>query len=97
MLRCWWHSPEPAHRTKKVTVDTTRVHARGPDDALEAQYAGLERLCCIDGYVYVGRVVESPHDLDGEVVEYLAGNLAIIDVTYDGWSKTGGKRDANCM
>jgi hypothetical protein len=23
-------------------------------------------------------------------------NLAIIDVTY-GWSKTGGKRDANCM
>jgi hypothetical protein len=31
------------------------------------------------------------------LVEYLnVRNLAIIDVTY-GWSKTGGKRDANCM
>jgi hypothetical protein len=25
---------------------------------------------CIDGWVYLGRVVESEHDLDGEVVEY---------------------------
>jgi hypothetical protein len=25
---------------------------------------------CIDGWVYLGRVVESPHDLDGEVVFY---------------------------
>jgi hypothetical protein len=25
---------------------------------------------CIDGWVYLGRVVESQHDLDGEVVEY---------------------------
>jgi hypothetical protein len=25
---------------------------------------------CIDGWVYLGRLVESEHDLDGEVVEY---------------------------
>jgi hypothetical protein len=25
---------------------------------------------CIDGWVYLGRVVESEYDLDGEVVEY---------------------------
>jgi hypothetical protein len=25
---------------------------------------------CMDGWVFVGRVVESEHDLDGEVVEY---------------------------
>jgi hypothetical protein len=25
---------------------------------------------CIDGWVYLGRVVESQHDLDGEVVEH---------------------------
>jgi hypothetical protein len=25
---------------------------------------------CVDGWVFVGRVVESEHDLDGEVVEY---------------------------
>ena len=26
---------------------------------------------CMDGWVYLGRVVESEHDLDGEVVEYV--------------------------
>jgi hypothetical protein len=25
---------------------------------------------CIDGWVFLGRVVESEHDLDGELVEY---------------------------
>jgi hypothetical protein len=25
---------------------------------------------CLDGWIYLGYVVESPHDLDGEVVEY---------------------------
>jgi hypothetical protein len=25
---------------------------------------------CMDGWVFLGRVVESEHDLDGEVVEY---------------------------
>ena len=26
---------------------------------------------CYDGWVYIGRMVESEHDLDGEVVEYV--------------------------
>jgi hypothetical protein len=26
---------------------------------------------CIDSWVFLGRVVESEHDLDGEVVEYI--------------------------
>jgi hypothetical protein len=25
---------------------------------------------CYDGWIYLGRVVESEHDLDGEVIEY---------------------------
>jgi predicted nucleic acid-binding Zn finger protein len=33
--------------------------------------AAKNRPCaCMDGWVYLGRVVESEHDLDGEVVEY---------------------------
>jgi hypothetical protein len=33
--------------------------------------AAKARPCaCIDGWVYLGRVVESQHDLDGEVVVY---------------------------
>jgi hypothetical protein len=41
------------------------------DDTVEAHYASLERPhACIDGWVFLGRVVESEHDLDGEVVEY---------------------------
>jgi hypothetical protein len=40
-------------------------------DSVEAHYACLERPhACIDGLVFLGRVVESEHDLDGEVVEY---------------------------
>jgi hypothetical protein len=40
------------------------------DDTLEAHYACLERPhVCMDGWVFLGRVVESEHDLDGEVVE----------------------------
>jgi hypothetical protein len=53
----------------------TIAHDAHPhDDTVEAHYSGLERLesphACIDGWVFVGRVVESEHDLDGEVVEY---------------------------
>jgi hypothetical protein len=44
------------------------------DDTVEAHYASLERdpeaCLCYDGWVFLGRVVESEHDLDGEVVEY---------------------------
>jgi hypothetical protein len=53
-------------------MDTTRVHPHAhDDDSVEAHYAGLEPPCaCMDGWVFLGRVVESEHDLDGEVVEY---------------------------
>jgi hypothetical protein len=64
-------------------VDEVRVHpealagdpfvaaARAHDDTVEAHYACLERPhACMDGWVFLGRVVESEHDLDGEVVEY---------------------------
>jgi hypothetical protein len=43
------------------------------DDTVEAHFSGLERLrhcACMDGWVFLGRVVESEHDLDGEIVEY---------------------------
>jgi hypothetical protein len=62
---------DPAHRTWRFTVDTTESSAphahpstEDHDDTVEAHYA------CLDGWVYLGRVVESEHDLDGEVVEY---------------------------
>jgi hypothetical protein len=64
-------------------VDEVRVHpevlagdpfvaaAHDHDDTVEAHYACLERPhACLDGWVFLGRVVESEHDLDGEVVEY---------------------------
>jgi hypothetical protein len=53
-------------------MDTNRVpQPRHDDDSVEAHYACLERPCaCMDGWVFVGRLVESEHDLDGEVVEY---------------------------
>jgi hypothetical protein len=44
------------------------------DDTVEAHYSALERLrpcACMDGWVFLGRVLESEHDLDGEVVEYI--------------------------
>ena len=45
--------------------------AEDHDDTVEAHYACLERPCaCMDGWVFLGRLVESEHDLDGEVVFY---------------------------
>jgi hypothetical protein len=41
----------------------------------ETPHACLEReaeaCLCYDGWVFLGRVVESEHDLDGEIVEYI--------------------------
>jgi hypothetical protein len=53
-------------------MDTNRVpQPRHDDDTVEAHYACLERPhACMDGWVFLGRVLESEHDLDGEVVEY---------------------------
>jgi len=53
-------------------MDTPRVHPdEHDDDTVGAHYACIERpQACMDGWVFLGRVVESEHDLDGEVVEY---------------------------
>jgi hypothetical protein len=68
----------PEARTTKghfmASIESSAPPAHPPedhDDTLEAHYASLERPCaCMDGWVFLGRVVESEHDLDGEVVEY---------------------------
>ena len=58
------------------TTESSAPHAHPStedhdDDTIDAHYACLERPCaCMDGWVFLGRVVESEHDLDGEVVEY---------------------------
>ena len=41
------------------------------DDTPNTRYASPERPhACVDGYIFVGYLVESAHDLDGEVEEY---------------------------
>jgi hypothetical protein len=57
---------------KNFTAPPAHPSTEDHDDTIEAHYASLERPCaCIDGWVFLGRVVESEHDLDGEVVEYI--------------------------
>ena len=59
-------------------MDSTSVHPHDHDDALDAHYAGLERLPdhapteerphgCIAGYVFIGHLVEE----DGEEREII--------------------------
>jgi hypothetical protein len=67
----------PTRRSLMDTAESSAPHAHPSteeqDDTVEAHYACLERLrphACMDGWVFLGRVVESEHDLDGEVVEY---------------------------
>ncbi len=58
-------------------MDTRSVHPEGPDDTIDAHYAGLERLellailkaphGCMNGLVYIGHMVEDPET--GEEVE----------------------------
>jgi hypothetical protein len=67
--------PAQRERTPMDTTESSAPHAHpstGEHDAtVEAHYACLERPhACVDGWVFLGRVVESEHDLDGEVVEY---------------------------
>jgi hypothetical protein len=57
--------------TKGGTVDEHTIspagdgfYAKGLHDEQDHPHA------CIDGWVFLGRIVESEHDLDGEVVEY---------------------------
>jgi hypothetical protein len=68
---------DPAQRertpmdTRKSSAPYAQPSTDDQDDTLEAHYACLERPhACMDGWVFLGRVVESEHDLDGEVVEY---------------------------
>ena len=52
-------------------MDTTRIHDH--DDTLDAHYSGLERLrphACMDGYVFIGHLVEEDGE-EFEVVEAL--------------------------
>jgi hypothetical protein len=57
--------------TQKSSAPPAHPSTEDHDDSVEAHYASLERPhACMDGWVFVGRVVESEHDLDGEVVEY---------------------------
>jgi hypothetical protein len=57
--------------TTESSVPHARPSTEEHDDTVEAHYACLERPCaCIDGWVFLGHVVESEHDLDGGVVEY---------------------------
>jgi hypothetical protein len=54
-----------------TTVDNIRVHPDVPDDTLDAQHSGLERLAsaphfCYDGLVFVGY---EGVDENGELVE----------------------------
>src|SRR5687767_14746894 len=51
------------------TTESSAPHAHPSiedhDDTVEAHYSCLERPCaCIDGWVFLGRVVESEHDLE---------------------------------
>jgi hypothetical protein len=52
-------------------VDTTESSAPHAHPSTEEHDGQHERPhACMDGWVFLGRVVESEHDLDGEVVEY---------------------------
>src|SRR5918993_1060765 len=68
--------PGPQGRSPMDTTESSAAHAHPStddhDDTVEAHYACLERPCaCMDGWVFLGRLVESEHDLDGEVLEYI--------------------------
>jgi hypothetical protein len=58
----------PEARTKgedpMATEKSSAPHAHPSTEDQDHPHA------CIDGWVFLGRVVESEHDLDGEVVEY---------------------------
>jgi hypothetical protein len=51
----------PTGETEVITVDDVRVSATESPE---------EPCSCFEGYVFLGSVVESTQDLDGEVVEY---------------------------
>jgi hypothetical protein len=60
-----------AHTLRRI-VDITRIAPAGDPFQAAAYHEdqGERPHACMDGWVFLGRVVESEHDLDGEVVEY---------------------------
>jgi hypothetical protein len=62
--------PGPQEK-RRSTVDEHRIPVAGdPFYAAGAKLDHHHPCTCIDGWVFLGRIVESEHDLDGEVVEY---------------------------
>jgi hypothetical protein len=52
-------------------MDTARIPPAGDPFTAAAHHDHQDERphACMDGWVFLGRVVESEHDLDGEVVE----------------------------
>jgi hypothetical protein len=59
------HSPGPGPQKGLETVDTKESSAPPAHPSTEET-----PHACLDGWVYIGYMVESKHDLDGEVVVY---------------------------
>jgi hypothetical protein len=54
----------------KSTARPARPSTEDHDDTVEAHYSGLERPhACIEGFVYVGHLVEDEHGDEVEVIE----------------------------
>jgi hypothetical protein len=51
-------------------VDTRESSASARPSTEDHDHQDERPHACMDGWVFLGRVVESKHDLDGEVVEY---------------------------
>jgi hypothetical protein len=51
-------------------VDIKRIPPAGDPFHAAPRHHDERPHACMDGWVFLGRVVESEHDLDGEVVEY---------------------------
>ena len=57
---------DPAQR-ERTPMDTTESSAPAHPSTEDHD----PPHACMDGWVYIGHMVESEHDLDGEVVEYV--------------------------
>jgi hypothetical protein len=54
--------------TEKSSAPLAHPSTENHDDTVEAHYACLEHpCCCLEGWIFLGRLVESFDDLEGEV------------------------------
>jgi hypothetical protein len=79
------------------TTESSAPHAHPStedhDDTVEAHYACLERPhACMDGWVFLGRVVESEHDLDGESSSTSACPAAVAQLAHANLRRMGDGR-----